>query len=380
MNIGNRILRGLFNTGLGYRNLIRFYTVSPRFLPSHVPWDPTGLSVWVTTQCNLRCKYCLKSVSDSEDIVLSEETFENIASNIREGMNITFLAEGEPLIHPDFLIFIRTVKERGGEVDFSTNGMLLTKKNMNEIVDLGVDEITFSINGMYDTHEELSPGSNFERIMNNISELYDLKGGRDGKPELAVCFIGSTRNIHELPELVEALSPYTKLIRLNNLIPWTPEMYHEHLSNDETRTLQIFEKSKKVARETGVNLILRPLTPKVEICWEPWLKPYVAHDGAVIPCCLVGDHYSLTPEPSEWFDKIEIRMLPETYVMGNLNDTSLDEIWNNHKYRRFRKRLSKAIATDRKRNWTLQEYSQHREEHKDDIYCRSCTLRYGLVC
>ncbi|MBC8224464.1 SPASM domain-containing protein, partial [Candidatus Bathyarchaeota archaeon] len=87
-----------------------------------------------------------------------------------------------------------------------------------------------------------------------------------------------------------------------------------------------------------------------------------------------------TPEPSEWFDKIETHMLPETYIMGNLNDTSLDEIWNNQSYRRFRRRLSEAIAADRKRDWTLQEYSRHREEHKDDFYCKTCTLRYGLVC
>jgi len=73
-------------------------------------------------------------------------------------------------------------------------------------------------------------------------------------------------------------------------------------------------------------------------------------------------------------------MLPETYVMGNLNESSLDEIWNNQAYRRFRKRLSEAIAADRKRVWTLEEYSRHREEHKDEFYCQTCSLRYGLVC
>ena len=57
-----------------------------------------------------------------------------------------------------------------------------------------------------------------------------------------------------------------------------------------------------------------PLLSKV--CANPWFSAYIQVDGTVTPCCsIVGS----------------------AYVIGNVSNTHFREIWNNRKYRQFRK-------------------------------------------
>jgi radical SAM protein with 4Fe4S-binding SPASM domain len=53
-------------------------------------------------------------------------------------------------------------------------------------------------------------------------------------------------------------------------------------------------------------------------CWRLWSSCVITWDGGIVPCC---------------FDK------DAAYKMGSLRDQSLNEIWNNDDYKRFRSQL-----------------------------------------
>ena len=53
-------------------------------------------------------------------------------------------------------------------------------------------------------------------------------------------------------------------------------------------------------------------------CWRMWSGAVITWDGKVVPCC---------------FDK------DAEHRMGDLNETSFDEIWNGESYRSFRKQI-----------------------------------------
>lgn len=58
---------------------------------------------------------------------------------------------------------------------------------------------------------------------------------------------------------------------------------------------------------------------KTQKCAWPWGGTYISSDGYVVPCCLIAD--------------------PHVYNFGNVFTQEFSQIWNNKKYRRFRKNI-----------------------------------------
>jgi radical SAM protein with 4Fe4S-binding SPASM domain len=56
-------------------------------------------------------------------------------------------------------------------------------------------------------------------------------------------------------------------------------------------------------------------------CWRLWSACVITWDGKVVPCC---------------FDK------DAEHQLGNLNEASLQEIWNGERYRSFRSQLFRS--------------------------------------
>jgi MoaA/NifB/PqqE/SkfB family radical SAM enzyme len=306
---------------------------------------------------------------------MDKAIFEKIPFNRRR---LTLCGLGEPLLHPNFIEFIRIAKSRGAGVDFSTNGILLTKDVAERLVSLGIDEITFSIDGIGEHYEQIRRGSSFERVVDNLKYLHSLSNENGGKPRIQITFVGLTSNLEQFPRVVEFFAPYVSAIRFNHVAPYSQEIADLHvlkMPRDEVQS--IIDEARKIANERGVKLRLRPLEPTPsKICWEPWVKPYIAMDGTVYPCCILGDHHGL--KFTEYFEDAPITYDLEQYAMGNLADEKFDEIWNNEEFIRFRKRL-KTLRNQSRKKWTLKEYVELRKQGTD-FFCEICSFRWGVVC
>lgn len=151
---------------------------------------PFTLNIVTSTVCNFKCTYCVHSVTNDEKEKLGFQhnlmnwnTFTKIADQIKEfsePLKAIFLyGVGEPLCNPklaDMVRYLKNVDVRPN-VGFITNGALLNKKNILDLVDAGIDTIRISIQGMTEEkyYETCGIKINYEEFLDNIKFLYENK-------------------------------------------------------------------------------------------------------------------------------------------------------------------------------------------------------------
>lgn len=291
---------------------------------------------------------------------------------------LTFCGLGEPLLHPHFFDYIELAKSYNMNISFSTNGTLINSDVANRLIELGVDEITFSIDGTYEVHEEMRQGSSFELIADNLKTLFELKGGKMKKPLLQITFVGLTTNIREFPKVVEFFAPFVSTVRFNHVQPYSQSIANSHVFKSQRNDVErVFRKAREIGNKKGVEVRTRPLYPKPSLtCIEPWISPYIATDGTVYPCCILGDHHGL--KFIEFFEDAPITYDLKHYAMGNLKKQNLNEIWSNRKFKAFRAKL-RSLWWQSLKKWTIDEYVELRKK-SPAFFCEICSYRWGCVC
>jgi len=103
----------------------------------------------VTGLCNNNCVFCLDGNRPDKFHRNSREIKEEIKKAREEGNTKLVLSGGDPTIHPDIINFVRCGKKLGySKIQVITNGrMFASKEFTDEIIDAGLDEVTFSIHG-----------------------------------------------------------------------------------------------------------------------------------------------------------------------------------------------------------------------------------------
>ncbi|MCD6305344.1 MAG: radical SAM protein [Deltaproteobacteria bacterium] len=160
-------------------------TVEP--CPDHVVLE-------VTSRCNLRCKGCAfhgpEAFVSRPTGTMPETTWRKAIKEIGEwGHPLTLAANGggEPLLHPHFreiLLYARLFPQL--RLGFLTNGMLMDAEWADFLVDIGVDWVAVSIDGISPyTHRQVRPGSDLDLIEENLIRLLDRKARtRNGRPDI----------------------------------------------------------------------------------------------------------------------------------------------------------------------------------------------------
>jgi len=130
---------------------------TPLSLAGYLRAAPRGfdsLPLWaqinVTWKCNLSCAYCTEY-----DNAKGHVPFADVVARIDKckdlGVLHTDLIGGEPLLHPDILPLMRHVRNRGMTTGMTTNGFLLTRDKLDELIDTGMGRIQISVDGLHPT-------------------------------------------------------------------------------------------------------------------------------------------------------------------------------------------------------------------------------------
>lgn len=316
---------------LGLTNLaLRYYEQNKQ--PNVAHYTPTALQIEITTACNLKCTMCEHTFMQQIGRHLKMNEFKKLIDSNPNIQVINLTGIGEALLNPEFLGMVEYAKQKGLYVWFNDNFTLMTKERMDRLLDSGVDYIIMSLDGATkEVFEKIRVKASFETVVSNFKKLMAERDARNlKKPLLGLNMVVVTENYHEIEPIV----------RLAHELKADDLMFISIVLSDNTGNLSLWkmnteeikpfvEKAKKTAEELGVRVIAWPtiklLPSKQTGCAYPWLNPYISYNGDVIPCCYI-------PQMSN------ARLNAEN-VMGNAFMEPLSKIWNNEKYRDFRRKI-----------------------------------------
>jgi pyruvate-formate lyase-activating enzyme len=114
----------------------------------------------LTKRCNLRCVHCYASAGTGvplKEVMTTSEWIRVLQEGRNENCKSVQFIGGEPLLHPDLELLMRTAKSLGYEnVEVFTNGTLLTPRFLQTCAELGIN-LAFSFYGSDpETHDSIT--------------------------------------------------------------------------------------------------------------------------------------------------------------------------------------------------------------------------------
>lgn len=253
---------------------------------------PVEYIVETTAKCNLYCPMCPREVIPQPKADMSDETFLRLVNQARgTAEHMMLIGLGEPFLDPKIFDRITYCEQHGISTLISTNGTLLTEEVADRLLRTPLRHITLSFDGASkETYERYRKGAKFELVLKNLVRFCRMKHERKARIHVVVQMVKMDGNAHEVDDF----------IRFWSAVPGVDQV---RIKEDETRLL---------APDSG-----HPPEHWKYPCHYLWRGPaYVKYNGDVYPCC---QSYALGGRP-----------------IGNINQQSLEEIFNSHEIQRMR--------------------------------------------
>lgn len=166
--------------------------------------------------CNLSCLMCYFSDGDfrkKNKGKMDPDQIERIAEILfPSALQVVLGCATEPTLYKDYVSIIKIAKEKGvPNVSLTTNGQLITKDKITELIQAGCDEITLSVHGVYkEMYEKFMPGANYEKLQDFLFNLKEEKLRMGSKtPTLRINYTANPENIYELSDFFKVYEKYS---------------------------------------------------------------------------------------------------------------------------------------------------------------------------
>ena len=266
--------------------------------PEHEQFPPI-LVIAVTNLCNMACIHCahpiIKKDPGYRGTFMKPEVHQAIVEQTRDYKDqlwvFRYAADGESLLHPQFLDFVEETKAAGiGPVDLTTNAQTLNDENMRRLLLAPIDVIDVSLDAhTKETYEKIRIRGNFDEVVANLKRLIELRNELGSPTKIMTSIIKQKEAMDE----VEAFENFWG--------EYVDEVVVRGLNND----LGIVNVSETYFDE---DLGRWP-------CHQFWKRVTINHDGDVRFCV------------EDWRN---------TGLVGNVLETSIVDMWQSPVYERFR--------------------------------------------
>jgi radical SAM protein with 4Fe4S-binding SPASM domain len=193
-------------------------------------------------RCNLRCSHCYCSIDRTEKELTTKQWKSIIDQIAAEGCIWLLITGGEPLLRPDFLEIYLHAKKRGLIITLFTNGVYMTEKIINTLVEYPPFVVEISLYGATEeTYERVTGRKN--RLASVIKTIEKIL---ENNLRLKLKTVVMKSNVHELEKIKQLANSYSVDFRFDgeifpkidgNAIP-----VNERLDAESLAALEIFDK------------------------------------------------------------------------------------------------------------------------------------------
>lgn len=278
---------------------------------------PISISIEPTTSCNLRCPECpsgLRSFSRPTGM-LKQELFEKVIDELSPTLSyLIFYFQGEPYLHPHLLDMVSYASAKKIYTATSTNAHYLDDEAARKTVESGLDRLIISIDGVdQETYESYRVGGKLSKVLEGTQNIIKWKRELKSKtPHVIFQFLVVRPNESQIEQVYRLADE----LGVDEVALKTAQIYDYKNGSDLIPTKDKYARYKK--QEDGSYAIKNSL---LDHCWKMWHSCVITWDGKVVPCCFDKDAH---------------------FVLGDLNEHSFKEIWNESKYKSFRQSLLRS--------------------------------------
>ena len=300
------------------------------------------VQIQVTTHCNAACIYCPHTLAREkwQNAHFPLTLFHDLLPSLSH-TNLVFLQGwGEPLLHPDFFEMVRLCKKQNKMVGFTTNGLLLNKKNIHTIVDLQMDILGISFAGTIpSTHNRIRQGTDFDTVVAALEYLRHIKAERKTiKPVVHLAYIMLASNFDELSRITRLAKKVgaEQVVASNLTLIQDPQLSQEALFNNPQRFNEYSRTLAGIKKEAAdSNILFAYRDPMLDetscVCPENVCRSCVINvTGEVEPCIFTNPILSGSSGKAAGKQTIAIfkdqPILFETFSFGNIKNTGLTQI------------------------------------------------------
>jgi len=280
---------------------------------NYIPKFPLSINFELNFGCNLKCDFCLHSISvhewEYEVDVFKKISFSKYSDIIMEGVvnnlySVEFNGINEPLLKKDICRYIRFAKENGILVtSLHTNGVLLTTDMAKDIINSGLNILIFSVDAIKKkTYEQLRKNGDYDVVLNNINNFLNLK--KDMKKEFPLVQMSFNKNKFNYLELQE----YTKYWENKVDAISTSDFCNPFIGGKKEQYIEDMYRLNKCNNRF--------------ICREPFQRLFIRSDGKVHPCC---------------------SFFGGEMIIGDIYTESIRDIWNSEKMDSVRKKVNVSL-------------------------------------
>jgi len=314
--------------------------------------DQVGKRRWRLLQvesaiaCNLECVMCpWREITKNPQTrgLMSDEVWAAIRPYLSEVNSVDFTGGGEPLLQPKLEEWIAEAQKAGCETGFLSNGLLLKKDRLKQILDAGVDWICISIDGATaDTYNKIRIGSDFERVCANVGNIAELRTGKT--PKTMINFVLMHFNFHQVEDILR-LALRLGIDQVNfkqcDVIRGDAGKNLGLFGPKETREIRQIKKSldkaKRLARKLRIQTTSFPFTPQERpVCdQDPRDSMFIRYDGTAAPCINLAIGGPTT------FIGQDVTMPSVHY--GRLPEMDLMELWQSESCKFYRQQFERRV-------------------------------------
>jgi len=243
------------------------------------------------------------------------ELVEKLCNELKESsiQGVRLIRWGEPTMHPMFLEILKKLKDTGKAIHFNTNGTLLNKDSIQKIVEMEIDSVKFSFQGVdQESYEEMRYGSSWDKLMENIHLMNELRGDRE-KPYIQISTTTTAETEKQIHNFIEMVSPLCDYANVGKTKLCHLEIERMKISEDRKRKFLELKERESLQRQ-------RP-----GVCVEIYDKLSVNWDGTVTGCC--GDYDGMM-------------------LVGDLRRETLHDIYHGERINRVREIISRNAYDD----------------------------------
>ena len=302
-----------------------------------------------TSRCNLNCLHCgsdCSKDSSHQDMPLTDflsalDTIESIPKNFT-----VVLTGGEPLLRKDIERCGMEIRKRGMRWSMVSNGYLYDAQKHNSLLNDGIGALTFSLDGLQETHNWLR---NSKNSFAKVDTAIDLAVSSP-RLNFDVVTCVNKRNIEELPAVYEYLiRKGVKAWRLFTIVPIgrakdNPDLF---LTDLQFREVMDFIALKRKQKSFDVKFSCEGYVGQYETKVRD--NYFFCRAGINIGSILIDGSISACPN------------IDRSFAQGNIYRDNFYEIWQT-KYQAFRDR-----------SWTKTGQCEKCSDYKD---CQGNGMHY----